>query len=666
MEQFSDLKIASLSVKASELPSQGSGSTTGYYNAKVLDFQGGKAVLEIEGRVVLADSEVPLKLGGEFRLAVKGYETNGKVQLQVVGAQENGSSTVKSLTNTMISSRLIGFDLPEHALTTDSARALMNVGAAVTKENMQAMLTALPQDADARTVQFAASLVNEGLPLSRELIQMLPLLTSELENLPAAMQTVGEAAAQIGQQDVEPLVAPRGDDAAALLQKLPDFIRAFLHSTESRLQAMSELNIQQQPGAAVKNEFIQQLVSLIKIIPETAPQETGHIDRAIQTLTQQLSNIDLKGGNAPAFEQIRSDLMENLARAAELPEPQARFEAIRAAVTQTITTALNEMAAPQEQATTAPPALNDPLLASLPESARELASQFQDIFEKIDTALPADRQAAPAAVTESIVSTASRAALLLSFSPDAETMPATTEFTQAAAQWTAQALELIAQTEPENLASDKELASLAERIQLITKSPEFGRELETLVRNFGSATDIRASLSGLASQESPAAQAATTLSLALQSAGLANLAQNNGVANMDSYVAYFPIDVDGKVQIGKLKVYRNEEGRRDKTKGPKPLNPFDSRLVLVLDTEFLGLTSISLQTYPNRGIKCDIEVKDARRKKIVEKFAEELREALGDTAYEQNTVKVSVRRRKKDIDPGVEPQPDVVAIDLRI
>ena len=233
-----------------------------------------------------------------------------------------------------------------------------------------------------------------------------------------------------------------------------------------------------------------------------------------------------------------------------------------------------------------------------------------------------------------------------------------------------QALELIAQTEPENLASalasDKELAALAERIQLITKSPEFGRELETLVRNFGSATDIRASLSGLASQESPAAQAATTLSLALQSAGLANLAQNNGVANMDSYVAYFPIDVDGKVQIGKLKVYRNEEGRRDKTKGPKPLNPFDSRLVLVLDTEFLGLTSISLQTYPNRGIKCDIEVKDARRKKIVEKFAEELREALGDTAYEQNTVKVSVRRRKKDIDPGVEPQPDVVAIDLRI
>jgi hypothetical protein len=61
-------------------------------------------------------------------------------------------------------------------------------------------------------------------------------------------------------------------------------------------------------------------------------------------------------------------------------------------------------------------------------------------------------------------------------------------------------------------------------------------------------------------------------------------------------------------------------------------------------------------------------VQDPRRRKIVEKFMGELREALSNTAYDKNMLSVSVRRRKSDSAPGDDTPPSnrAVTVDIRI
>jgi len=202
----------------------------------------------------------------------------------------------------------------------------------------------------------------------------------------------------------------------------------------------------------------------------------------------------------------------------------------------------------------------------------------------------------------------------------------------------------------------------------VIENPAFSREIEFLIRHFSDLPDLRMALSRAENIAGIHSQALRDLSQGLQSANVANLVRHTGVTQMDSLVTFFPIQIGDRVEIGKMKIYRRDDDVADKKKNIKPLNPFDSRLVLILDTEFLGLTSIELRTFPNKGIKCNIEVQDNRRRKIIEKYLDELREGLKKTAYEQNTVGVSVRRRKTGSGSEEEP-PDfnqLAAVDMRI
>ncbi|HOY62968.1 MAG TPA: hypothetical protein PK745_07260, partial [bacterium] len=185
MLSFNDVRVADLKVSSSDLAAARSSGGSQFYQARVIDFQDGKALLEINGRTVVAESNVPLSLHGEFKLSVKGFDSSGRTVLQVVGAVEEGSSSIRPLSNAMISSRLMGFDLPEHAATPEAARSLLQYGVPVTKPNMESMLAALPQTASRPIIEFAASLIAENLPLSRELVQLLPSLASQLDSIPA-------------------------------------------------------------------------------------------------------------------------------------------------------------------------------------------------------------------------------------------------------------------------------------------------------------------------------------------------------------------------------------------------------------------------------------------------------------------------------------------------
>ncbi|MFA6448310.1 MAG: hypothetical protein WCX65_02485 [bacterium] len=691
MLSFNDVRAASLSVSLAELSAaRGGAQAHNVYHARVVDFSSGKAVLNIDGRTIVAESEVPLKLGGEFDLVVKGTDDGGRVHLQVMGSQESSEAPIKPLSDGMISSRLIGFDLPDHPATVESARALMRYGVAVTKANMEDMLMALPQTADKNMVEFAAAVIKEGLPLSRDLLHSLPAMKRDLEALPSNMKAVGDAVFRAVQQPaadqtgshidsaslnsfLQQLAAPSGDDPAAIAELLPNFIRGFLQSTESRLQALTEIGLTQVPGADARSSFVDQLLTMLKVIPQSTPPDTASIERALQSLAAQINDISFSEQDAQTFEPLRSALNESLSQSLDLKSPAARLDAARASISQILAQAIElETAAGVDPRANSYPSIFNSSLAALPRNFLEATADFQNILQQLQANDDASLQPDQAAVItkEQVVSTVARLAPLLNFKFDAEANPQINEFLKAAAQFSQQALKSAADAPDQNvakqLASNPDAAAAAERLRTILDSPAFKREIEFLGRNFNNLPDVRMALSRSETAQDMPVNVMRNLSAGLQSANVANLVHHTGSGPLDSYVTFFPIQVGDRVEIGKLKIYRREEELTDKKKGIKPLNPFDSHLVIILDTEFLGLTSIALRTYPNKGIKCDIEVQDNRRRKVLEKHADELREGLNNTAYQQNTVAVGVRRRKTGTDDAPPDSPPATAVDFRI
>ncbi len=709
MFSFGDFKAVSLNVTISESALTRSGlGTQNVYHARVVDFSGGKAILDIDGRTVTAESEVPLKLNSEFDLVVKGFDQGGRVQLSITGLQESESAPVRPLSNEMIASRLRGFDLPEHTATVDSARALMRLGVAVTKANMEAMLSALPQNADKNTIDFAASLIKEELPLSRELIQMLPTITRDLEAMPetmkAAIETVikavevqstvvsdtAEASAEevamptprSFDESISSLSAPNGEDVEAIMDKLPNFIRGFLNSTEARLQALTDVNILENPGGVARSSFIDNLLTILKIVSQTPPQDPAQIQRAIMSIIGQVNNLQFTGEEAATLEQLRAALNGNISQAMALKDPAAGMDAIRTAVGQILAQAIEAVSAsPAAPQNLSYPSIFDAALKSLAADIQNAAGDLQRIIQQLqqfqasqkDAAANGSRVEVPAPFEGQVLAVVSRMIPLLSFKFDSEATPQLAEFLDAASKWVQQAVkETGADTNMTNIAlrlnANPDSAAAAQRILSVIENPAFSREIEFLVRHFSDLPDLRMALSRAENIADIHSQAIRDLSQGLQSANVANLVRHTGVTQMDSLVTFFPIQIGDRVEIGKMKIYRRDDDVADKKKSIKPLNPFDSRLVLILDTEFLGLTSIELRTFPNKGIKCNIEVQDNRRRKIVEKYLDELREGLKKTAYEQNTVGVSVRRRKTGGGSDEEP-PDfhqLAAVDMRI
>jgi hypothetical protein len=675
MVSFNDFTAANLSVSLSELSgARGGAPSKGFYHAQVLDVSGGKVVLNIDGKTVVADSEVPLSPGSEFDLTVKGYDSNGRVQLQVTGMRDSVEAPVRPLTDTMISSRLIGFDLPDHPATVESARALMRLGVAVTKANLETMLMALPKNADAKTIEFAVAVLKEGLPLSRELIRALPTITRNLDALPDNMKAAGDAVLRAAQQNqqaatfvrvdsgIDPealltLLPPPAENADQIAEQIPNFIRGFLHSTEARLQALTESGLAQTPGADARASFIDQLITILKLIPETPPADTSTIERAIGSIANRANSIAFSENDESAFAPLRAGLNQAVAQSLELQSPPARLEAVRNSVELILAQALGlDTEAPPETGAASYPSIFSPALTALPGQLDGAAADFAKILQQLQNyqnTPQGEQQAAPVA-REQIIAAAARLAPLLNFKFDSEATPQIKEFVDAASRLTQEALKAAADPKEQNAAqrpaSNPDAAAATERLRAVLDSPAFRREIEFLGRNFNNLPDVRMALARSESSQDMPLHVLRDLAQGLQSANIANLVRHTGAAPLDSFVTFFPIQVGDHVEIGKLKVFRREEDARgDKEKKSfKPLNPFDAHLVIILDTEFLGLTQISLRTFPNKGIKCDIEVQDNRRHRITEKYADELREGLKNTAYEQNTVSVSVRRRRQD------------------
>ena|GEM_PF-3430603 len=693
MLSFNDVRVADLKVSSSDLAAARSSGGSQFYQARVIDFQDGKALLEINGRTVVAESNAPLSLHGEFKLSVKGFDSSGRTVLQVVGAVEEGSSSIRPLSNAMISSRLMGFDLPEHAAAPEAARSLLQYGAPVTKPNMESMLSALPQNASRPVIEFAASLIAEDLPLSRELIRFIPSLASQLDSIPADMKSVGDAALRASgalpadaaattkiPAELAALIAPNGEDPAEIAARLPDFVKAFINSAESRLAALIESGVAPaDASAAARAALVESLASMLSLVSGSADSVPEHVARALQALMAKINAAPVPASDpaqTSALETIKSSLSDSLTKALSPDAPPAlQAAAVRSAVAmalaQTLASQPQPSAAAGATASLPFPSASLADIAALPASLNNALSLFEQLAAQ-QTPI-----SSPDAARDALPNALARLAPLLNFNFDAAASPAVKEFVETAAEWA----RLAAQTDARPASADASppssqnasaLAAAAEKLADIVRNPALKLEIDSLDRQLRELPDFRVALAraAAASPNELPAQALRSLSLSLQSANLANLAQHTGSAPLESHVAFFPIRFDDRVEIGKLKIYRRQDESRDRRSSSpaKPLNPFDARLVLILDTEFLGLTSISLNTFPNKSVKCDIDVQDARRARALEKNADELREALKNTAYENNSVNIRVRRRKSQAEPASPSQDahNVFSVDMRI
>jgi hypothetical protein len=702
MLSFNDVRVADLRVASSDLAAARSSGGSQFYQARVVDFQDGKALLEINGRSVVAESNVPLSLHSEFKLSVKGFDSSGRTVLQVVGAVEEGSSSIRPLSNAMISSRLMGFDLPEHAAAPEAARSLLQYGAPVTKSNMETMLAALPQNASRPVIEFAASLVAEDLPLSRELIRFIPSLASQLDSIPADMKSVGDAALRAAgaisapaaeslstgaaatakiSPELAALIAPNGEDPAEIALRLPDFVKAFINSAESRLAALIESGVAPaNPAAAARAALVESLASMLSLLDGSAETVPEHVARALQALMAKINAAPAPTSDtaqSSALEAVKTSLSDSLAKALS-PDtpPQLQAAAVRSAVALALaqTLAAGQRPPMSEGAVALPfPSASLADFAALPASLNNALS----LFEQLAAQQPPISSAA--AARDALPNALARLAPLLNFNFDSAASPVVKEFVAAAAEWARLAAmsenrTASAYTAPASSQHSPELAAAAEKLADIVRNPALRLEIDALDRQLRELPDFRVALARVTatSPNDLPAQALRSLSLSLQSANLANLAQHTGSAPLESHVAFFPIRVDDRVEIGKLKIYRRQDESRDRSASSpaKPLNPFDARLVLILDTEFLGLTSISLNTFPNKSVKCDIDVQDARRARALEKNADELRDALKNTAYENNSVNIRVRRRKNsaatDANAPSHDAHNVFSVDMRI
>ena len=156
-------------------------------HAKVLDVQGAKVTLRIEGQVVTAETDVPLKPQAEIELIIRGTD-GGRIQMQIVS--EKGEP-IRPLTDAAVSSRFMGIDIAPSRTSIAVARSLILHDMPVTKENVQTIMTSLPPEPTAEQITLQTSALRASVPPAKEFIALQTVLKENLAQLPAEPSELG-------------------------------------------------------------------------------------------------------------------------------------------------------------------------------------------------------------------------------------------------------------------------------------------------------------------------------------------------------------------------------------------------------------------------------------------------------------------------------------------
>lgn len=695
---FEGYELSNVTVRASDLPAQTSSSGKGLLTATVVDSGNGKATLNIDGKTVTVETNAQLTPGADLKVMVKGF-TGGKVQLQIVTGQTSanagtsassaangassdfGAATARPLTDLDISSRLMGFDIPDHPATLRIARALITAGMPVTEDTMSAIIKAAPQAATDQQIEFLVTLAREGIEPTREALELMPALERDVAALPKNMAAVFDlisknpeafekafqAVAQIKDsykgalalENLENLViAPETDSLTAATEKLQSIGKQFFTASEARLAFLDAFNASVAADTDSLESLAQRLASVIQLIPEENAAANPALDQAITSVADYAKNLPepapAADPNAAAardqlaqqFNAVRQEFSNKVEEYLQMRVPGEKYFLIREA-------AADALAKLAQLIKSAPPAQTQGLL---PEQFQQMPSKLDNLISTLQQQPSAP---SPGAMQSFIAKLAADLAPLLSNRFNESLFSNTSKLLNDAAQ-------LI-----QDHAQGKDVAQQARALLQHAQSQPAQQELELLANHLRDAGDLRASLNMLAQHASTApdtSSSAINLARNLQMATLANLVAHNGAAPQEAFVTFFPIQVGDRVEIGKLKVYRNRENSGRKG-GTKEIDPDNASLVIFLDTQFLGYSTIKINTF-QRNLRCAIEVENKRLKKTLDKYLVELRDGLKNTPFALEDVAVVVRSRKQQSAAGSKDaaaaSDSITTIDMRI
>ena len=660
--------------RTADLAGQGQNLMT----AKVMDVKGGTATLDLDGRTVEVRTDLPLKPGAEYKVMVKGFRGNN-VQLQVVSDSSTATSSrasvstsagARPLTNAEISSRLVGFDLPEHQSQTQIARGLIQSGVPVTRDNMMAMMQALPQNAAERDIAFMANLARQGVEPQRELLQLMPILEREIQNLPQNIKTAMEQfardpaaaealnrLAQLAAQSQDAradqsaqalrnmLLAPGTDSASSMADKLQNIGRQFLTVSESRLMFLDAFQPATAQGAEPVEQFARQLGELLSAMPRDPGAGTQNLEQALNRFMEFAAKApetpapaDTQAAAPPppepgTFEAVRQEFMDRIQEFLNMRMSDDQVFGLRS-------DAEKALAALAKLLADAPSAQDKALL---PEKLLMLPGHLENILSLLEE-FGAQTQGAEVAPA---LTQADSSGLLARMVQDLAPL-LTMRFNSELFQNTSQFIE----TANQAVQDQGQGQDVSARIQMLAQqaaNPAMRQELELLLAQLRNAGDLRSALSQLAQNTvgQDASNAALNMARSVHFATVANLVAHNGAVPTQSFVTFFPIQLEDHVEIGKLKVYRNLEGqdRKGGRGGGKEMDPENASVVIILDTDFLGMSRISINTHERR-LRCNIEVQNKRLKKVLDKYLDELRDGLKNTPFEFEDVGVTVLRRR--------------------
>lgn len=648
-------------------------------HAKVLDVQGTRVTMRIDGQIVKGESDVPLQSNAEVELMVRGVQ-GGRVLLQVISAS---GEPIRPMTDAQVSSRLMGIDIAPSKTTIAVARSLIAHNMPVTKESVQAILTSLPPEPTAEQITFQTSALRASIQPAKEFVQLQALLKQHLGELPAELRQVFRGLVEALQRGESPSrevsiqsvleklaslpLAPGREAAKEVAEKLAEFARNLLLPTEARLASAILPQPYSAPPPPALNAFVESILMILLSLSAPADRKAAAESlQNIQTAMNELEQLPMKetafikdsgqlqGQVRETTNSVRQTLGELEAAISknDMPRAEALLQQVKLQMQRLMATFGSEV---REHVRAFPEAAPD-------AAGQQAAVKQPEIFTLISDLLQSAAQTRdPEKLSELFQEILLR--LSLQLLPRAAEMAASTELRptpvmRGVLSWFVEALRVAveaagkaAEQQPRVQALIAELNNLMEQALPRTDTSQLSIDLRLLLGQLIQSADTGEALR----------DAAASMARNFQLAAFSSAVEHTGADPTGAITVLFPIHFGDKVDVGVLKIHTDPEGKKKR----EPIDPFNANIVLVLDTEFLGLSTTYLNTFP-KSLHCVIEVDSKRKKKVVEKFVHELDEALRATVYENIQIDVRMRKRKTAAKKAADGKKPAAAIDFRI
>lgn len=264
----------------------GPASRPGLVKATVTGFSGGKVLLDVGGKPVLAESRVPLKLGQELQLSIVG-DKDGKVFLRPVGSPASAAAEASQAVGKLLEA----LELPETPQSKQGALMLLQKGFTLTKPALEQAMRYLKAGGDPAAFfqAFQDQALFESLPPG--LMSTLGSLWKKDEKETGAKQGASPSFAEVADPESLPeqLTSTLRAKAPVLLSgRKPEDLAALLEKGQPRelmdfLEKLPPSLLKERLAAGLTQEQAHRLAESLKT-PATVPEMASQSRMALEQL----------------------------------------------------------------------------------------------------------------------------------------------------------------------------------------------------------------------------------------------------------------------------------------------------------------------------------------------------------------------------------------------